>query len=120
MPTLPAQSLSRTLGRILQEIREQQGVRQDDVARAARAAGLRWTASSVAALETGRRELTADEACHLPAVLYRLGVVSAGNSRTSDAPPLGIRADADEILVTLCGRSLKQDTGRRWEKSLEQ
>lgn len=59
-------------------LREQYGRSQDDVARGARHHGLRWTRATVAALELGRRRLSALETLLLPAVLnYGLGINSS-------------------------------------------
>jgi transcriptional regulator with XRE-family HTH domain len=108
------------VGKVLRGIREQHGARQDDLARAARAAGVPWTASSVASLETGRRALTIDEAGRLPAILKELGVPAAAASRVSEQPPLEVRGDANEILIVVCGQAVMQDTGERWEESFAQ
>lgn len=103
--------LSRALGKLIQDIREAQGTTQDAVARVARAAGVAWTASTVAALETGRRSLTIDEVVHLPEVLHRLGV---------PAPALDVHADADSITISLCGKPLRVMTSLKWEESFKQ
>lgn len=60
-------------GMDLRAIRVARGARQDDVARAARKAGLPWTRASVASLETGRRAMTVDELRLLPVLLHHLG-----------------------------------------------
>jgi transcriptional regulator with XRE-family HTH domain len=112
--------LSAAIGRLLRQLRHEKGARQDELARAARASGLSWTAGSVTALETGRRSLTIDEVVKLPLALHRLGVPAAGATRTSPAPPLAILGDADEAVFRLCGLPLMQQTGFRWEKSLQQ
>jgi len=95
-------TLSDALGHLLQRLRA--GASRDALARAARAAGVPWTATTVVQLETGRRALTVDEAARLPLVLHRLGVPAAGTARHSGTPPLEIRADAVGIHVTLCGQ----------------
>jgi transcriptional regulator with XRE-family HTH domain len=64
-----ATTLSTAVGRRLREIRETHGWVQEDVARAARGAGLDWSRATVAAIETGRRDLSAAELVYLPAVL---------------------------------------------------
>jgi hypothetical protein len=66
--------LAAALGVALRAFRTAQGLRQDDVARAARQVGLTWTRSVVVALEAGRRYLTIDEFAHLPRMLELLGV----------------------------------------------
>jgi transcriptional regulator with XRE-family HTH domain len=69
--------LAREVGKELEAFRKAQGLRQDDVARAARQAGLTWTRSVVVALEAGRRDLTIDEFARLPLLLERLGIAQA-------------------------------------------
>lgn len=64
-----AKSPSAVVGARLREMRTQAGLRQDDVAAAARHFGLRWTRATVAAVETGGRELTVSELLLLPRVL---------------------------------------------------
>ncbi len=50
-----------SIGAHLRHLRERGGLRQDDVARAARERGLAWTRATVAALEIDRRELSLAE-----------------------------------------------------------
>ncbi|MCL4761295.1 MAG: helix-turn-helix domain-containing protein [Burkholderiales bacterium] len=50
-----------SIGAHLRHLRERAGLRQDDVARAARERGLAWTRATVAALEIDRRELSLAE-----------------------------------------------------------
>jgi transcriptional regulator with XRE-family HTH domain len=61
-------------GAALLKLRQVHGLRQDDVARAARTAGLPWTRSVVVALEAGRRDLSIDECAYLPVLLRHLGL----------------------------------------------
>lgn len=61
--------LSAVIGAGLAAWRAQQGLRQEDVALSARHVGLMWTRPTVAAVELGRRELTATELLLLPVVL---------------------------------------------------
>ncbi len=63
-PTIPA-----LVGRRVRELREETGRSQDQLADAARRAGLDWTRASVASLETGRRGLSAEEFLLLPLAL---------------------------------------------------
>jgi hypothetical protein len=68
--------LANRIGRELRVWREARGLRQDDIARAARQAGLKWTRSVVVALEAERRYLTIDELVRLPLMLELLGAPS--------------------------------------------
>jgi transcriptional regulator with XRE-family HTH domain len=61
--------LSRHLGERLKVARELQGRRQDQVAADARLLGLTWTRATVAAIETGKRDVTAGELLLLPHLL---------------------------------------------------
>lgn len=62
--------VAAAVGRRAGEIRRAAaGVRQDDVARAARLQGLGWSQSSVATLEAGKRDLTFSEVVLLPTIL---------------------------------------------------
>jgi DNA-binding XRE family transcriptional regulator len=58
--------LAALIGRRLKELREAAGLRQDDVAGLARRVGWEWTAATVAAIETGRREVSLAEFLSLP------------------------------------------------------
>lgn len=51
----------KALGDVIRHRREGVGMRQDEVATAARALGLRWTRATVAAIELGRREISLSE-----------------------------------------------------------
>lgn len=64
-----AKSLGAVVGGRMRAIRHERGQRQDDVAKRARECGLTWTQATVAAIETGRRELTAGELFLLPLVM---------------------------------------------------
>ena len=57
------------IGTNLQQLRQQQGLRQDDLANLGRANGLDWTRAMVAAIELGRRSLAGDEEMLLQATL---------------------------------------------------
>lgn len=69
MPPKPAPPFGAHLGRRLREIREGRGWRQDDVAAAAQDVGLDWSRATVAAIESGRRQLGAEELLLLPLAL---------------------------------------------------
>lgn len=64
--------LSAWIGQWVAELRRSSGVTQEEVARAARKAGLDWKRSSVSALEAGRRDLTLEEALLLLVVLSEI------------------------------------------------
>ena len=57
------------IGTNLRQLRQQQGLRQDDLANLGRANGLDWTRATVAAIELGRRSLAGDEEMLLQATL---------------------------------------------------
>ena len=57
------------IGTNLRQMRQQQGLRQDDLASLGRANGLDWTRATVAAIELGRRSLAGDEEMLLQATL---------------------------------------------------
>jgi transcriptional regulator with XRE-family HTH domain len=65
-------ALATLLGQRLRALREGGGKRQEDLAAAARGYGLAWSRATVAAIETGRRQLSVGELCLLPATLNRL------------------------------------------------
>jgi transcriptional regulator with XRE-family HTH domain len=62
-------STSAAVGRRIRKLREEAGRSQDELADAARRAGIDWTRASVASLETGRRGLDAEEFMLLPLAL---------------------------------------------------
>ena len=65
MPTI-AKTPGQAIGESLQALRVERGLRQDEVAAEARALGLSWTRATIAAIETGRRELSVGELWLLP------------------------------------------------------
>lgn len=67
------QPLSLVIGRQIRELRQAAGLRQDEVARFAREIGWNWTAATVAAIETGRRELSLAEFLTLPFIGGQFG-----------------------------------------------
>lgn len=66
-------ALAVIVGEGLRAFREDKGLRQDDVAAAARELGLKWGRSSVAALEGGSRDLKLEEFFLLSPLIGRLG-----------------------------------------------
>src|SRR5260370_20679819 len=67
-----APGLATLLGQRLRALREGGGKRQEDLAAAARGHGLAWSRATVAAIETGRRQLSVGELFLLPAALNKL------------------------------------------------
>ncbi|MDH2392357.1 helix-turn-helix transcriptional regulator [Streptomyces sp. HNM0663] len=65
--------LAAIVGERLRMLREAKGLRQEDVADAAREFGLNWGRSSIAALEQGSRNLDFEELIVLASVLRKLG-----------------------------------------------
>lgn len=65
-PAQGAVPLGTYIGERLRRAREARGLRQDDIAAAARRWGLRWSRSAVAAIEAGQRDLTLHEFLLLP------------------------------------------------------
>lgn len=65
--------LSEIVGLQLKRFRAAKGLRQEDIAEAARYFGAEWGRSSVAALEGGNRDLRFEELILLSSVVYKLG-----------------------------------------------
>ena len=86
--------LGVALGERLRELREKLGLPQDDVASWARRTGLRWTRTTVTAIETGRRDVALEEFLLLPYVLSHGEANSSGTLTLADLLP-------DEGLVAL-------------------
>lgn len=68
-----SQALAVIVGDRMRQFREERGLRQADIAAAASAAGLLWSRSSVAALESGSRNLSVEELLLLPYVISNAG-----------------------------------------------
>lgn len=68
-----ARGLPAIIGERLRLFRDAQGLRQEDVAEAAREYGFGWGRSSVASLEAGTRDLSVAELLMLPSVMRKLG-----------------------------------------------
>ena len=79
--------------RNLRRLRTKLGWRQEDLALKAQARGLKWSASTVTAIEIGRRPVSAGELLLLPTVLHvpLTELVSANKDEV---------ADVDGVLVT--------------------
>jgi transcriptional regulator with XRE-family HTH domain len=68
------------VGERLRTIREERGLRQDDIAKGARGVGFRWTRAAVAKLEAGQRRLSATEFLFL-AHMINVGLPNAPGDR---------------------------------------
>jgi transcriptional regulator with XRE-family HTH domain len=88
---IPYQALIR---RNLRRLRTKFGLRQEDLALGARARGLRWSASTVTAIEIGRRPISAGELLLLPTLLQ----VPLTELVSGDQDEV---ADVDGVLVTM-------------------
>ncbi|MFD4557574.1 helix-turn-helix domain-containing protein [Streptomyces sp. NPDC058469] len=65
--------LSVVIGEGLRKFRESRGLRQEDIANAAREYGFNWGRSSVAGLEAGNRDLSMSELLMIPSIIKKLG-----------------------------------------------
>ena len=64
-------TLQEVLAENIRRVRQEEGLRQDEVAGKARSAGLQWTSVTVATIETGQRDVAAEELLLLPIVFDR-------------------------------------------------
>lgn len=80
MTQAKATPISALVGGSLRSWRKEEGLTQDEVARAARQIGVDWTRATVAAIETGRRDVSLGEFLALPFIVNRL---TDGGSTTS-------------------------------------
>lgn len=108
MSTIAAFAL--VVGSRLADRRKDQGLTQDEVARKLRSlAGLDWTRAVIAAIETGRRELTVPELALLLAILdTNLGDLLDGAGTVELVPGREV-ADAEALVAGLCGRQTLAD-----------
>lgn len=100
--------LTAAIGKRVKALREAAGVRQEDVATAARACGLSWGRSTVAMLESGKRRLDPEELLLLPVVLQVSQVGSfplldllTGEDETVELTPQAhaARAEVEKLLA---------------------
>lgn len=68
-----ARPLAVIVGERLREFREEKGLRQADIASKALSCGLGWSRSSVAALESGTRNLSIEEVILIPYIIAKAG-----------------------------------------------
>jgi transcriptional regulator with XRE-family HTH domain len=81
-----SEALGVALGKRLRLLREQQGLRQEDVARVARTFGLDWTRATVAAIETGRRSVALEEFFLLPNLVVETKTIPGRRTLDSHEP----------------------------------
>jgi len=80
--------LDQVLGAGLKRLRESNALLQEDVAAEARRLGIPWLRGTVAAIETGRRQISSGELILLPLILGRAGVWA--EERTDFRGPHGV------------------------------
>src|SRR5437763_15303760 len=100
-------SYQRLLGRNVREQRLKLGLRQDDVARQAQALGLHWTQATVAAIETGRRQVSLGEALLVASMLGRslVDLLEAPGRVSVDVE--GVTLTRSQLLRLASGEGLK-------------
>jgi transcriptional regulator with XRE-family HTH domain len=77
-PTLPL-----VIGRNVRRLREEAGMRQQELATKAREYGFEWTGATIAAIETARRGLSSEELLTLPLILgAELAELLQGSGKT--------------------------------------
>ena len=93
--------LSAAIGRAIRELRAKHGLLQEDIASAARGAGLTWSQATVALLESGRRKVSAEELLLAPLVVaYAIG--DPGVDLAALIPDEPIRLGPD-VTITAAG-----------------
>lgn len=109
MPT-NAKSLSQVIGESLRAIRTGRSERQDEVAADARGYGLDWTRATVAAIETGKRELRPGELVLLPWIYgVELGELIPADAHVRLGP--NATASGKAVSAALRGAGLEQRMG---------
>ena len=83
---MPDRTFQDVIRQNLKRLREDAGLRQDELAARARAAGLPWTQATVAGIETGRRQVSAAELVVVPGLLHVGGgeLLKAGDDEQID------------------------------------
>jgi DNA-binding XRE family transcriptional regulator len=105
-------TVDQAIGQRLRELRDEHGLRQDQVAKAARQVGLGWTQSTVAAIERGNRALSLGEWFLLPTVIGFAGRVTGYWPKLPELLPASGRvamsaettADVDVLRAELAGQ----------------
>lgn len=96
---LVTESFQDALRKGLKAWREARGLRQDDVAGRARSIGLMWNRLTIASIEAGRRDITAEELLLLPIVLRK--PVAALMPDDGEMALAGVRVPAEIVRVLL-------------------
>jgi transcriptional regulator with XRE-family HTH domain len=104
--------VDHAVGSRLRELRLELGLRQDQVARAARQVGLDWTQATIAAIERGDRALELGEFFLLPSVIGFAGGWTSGWPQLAEFFPASGRvalsmettADVDVLRAELAGQ----------------
>jgi len=138
-------TVDQAIGQRLRELRLESGLRQDQVATAARQVGLGWTQATVAAIERGNRALSLGEWFLLPTVVGFAGGITGPWPKLAELLPSSGRvglsaettADVDVLRGELAGqldhdsrhpfgdydtptaRQLKESTRRFWNQVKE-
>lgn len=98
-------TLSQAVGDRIRQIREAEGITGDSLAGSARFLGLRWSRQTLTALESGQRELQAEELFILPIAFHYLGVETSVVDLVGDGCDLTskIRATPDSLGILFGG-----------------
>jgi hypothetical protein len=99
-----AEPLPRYLGRQLRIIREEKGVRQEDVAAQLRELGLNWDRSTVASFEIGRRALRLEEIV-LCCAAYNVSLTDVLRSEPETWVQVGQRRISASLVAKIVGDS---------------
>jgi transcriptional regulator with XRE-family HTH domain len=109
---MATKTVSAAIGSTIRHLREAAGRRQEDVASSARDLSLLWVHATVAALETGRRDLSIEEFLLLPRILQGAGIdrslpdlLGEGSIALSPA----VAASAEELRGVLAGSQPDDD-----------
>jgi Helix-turn-helix domain len=110
-------TIDQAIGQRLREVRLEKGLRQDQVATAARQVGLGWTQSTVAAIEGGNRALSLGEWFLLPVVIMIATGSFANRIELADLLPASgwvavseaSNADVEVLRAALAGRLTADD-----------
>jgi hypothetical protein len=116
------QRLAVVLGRRCREIRTEIGARQDDLAAAARNAGLRWTGAKVSDFEAGRWASSFETVLVISLVLE---VLASGAGKDRAVTPADLIGDDGSVALTeelnvRASTISKVCRGRGWETSMDE
>jgi Helix-turn-helix len=91
-------TLAQVIGRSIRQWRESHGLRQEDIAAAARRYGLDWTQGTIAAIELGQRQLTLDDVVLFPIILAEVDGPSDRGALIPN-PAEFVPETAEEVMV---------------------